>query len=181
MFEIDAGNDDVVGVTELLGDSVDLVGAMVRAARNNPANAKLQAFAQQAIAMKEAASGTLVSEHDFTKSRSYPLGFDSGAVLIVAGANAPVTSQPQVVFRPDRLVVAGTVAPLFLIQSITIGKNAQFAANVPVPAEVFSQTAFGVRLKLDTAQINTQITINVTNFSAAGARFLAALIGPAVE
>jgi hypothetical protein len=115
-----------------------------------------------------------------TKAREQVLGFDS-VTAVAAAATANITSRPQLTFRPDRLVVAGSIAASFLINDLRIGKNSQFLAGVAVPAEAFGQQAFGVRLKLDTAQVSQDIVLNVTNTSGAGLRFNAVMIGPAVE
>jgi hypothetical protein len=108
------------------------------------------------------------------------LGFDSVST-IAAAATTNVTSRPQLTFRPDRFVVAGSIAASFLVNDLKIGKNSQFLAGVAVPGEAFGQQAVGVRLKLDTAQVSQDIVINVTNTSAGALRFNAVMIGPAVE
>ena len=125
--------------------------------------------------------GTTVRETGFTKSREYPLGFDSGAAGLAAAATAAYNSQPQVLFRPERLVIPGSIAPSFLVNSLTVGKDNMFANANPVPAEVFAPNAVGVRLKLATAQVNSLITISVTNLSGGTLRFMACLIGEAAE
>lgn len=115
-----------------------------------------------------------------SKAREWVLGFDS-VTTVAAGATTNVTSRPQVTFRPDRLVIAGSIAASFLINDIKIGMASQLIAGVAVPAEVFGQAAVGVRLKLDTAQISQDVILNVTNTSAGALRFNAAMIGPAVS
>jgi hypothetical protein len=86
-----------------------------------------------------------------------------------------------VIFRPDRLVVPASLADSFVINDIKVGKNSQMVNGVAIPAAAFSNTAVGVRLKMDTAQISQDVLLSVTNISAAAARFIAALIGPSVE
>jgi hypothetical protein len=124
--------------------------------------------------------GTVVRTKGPTKARVYVLSLDSVAT-IAAAATANVTAQPQVLFRPERLVVDGTVAPSFLINQFIIGKNSQLASQGAIPASMFSPTAVGVTLKLDTAQISALITLNVTNTSGGALRFTAGLIGESVE
>jgi hypothetical protein len=159
------GDDELIGaddVEALLGDDYDVGNsrAMVRA-----------------VARRRADSGTLLKESSPTKSRQYVLGFDS-QVDVLNNATATIVSQPQVIFRPERLVVS---QPSFLIQDFRVGKNSQFASAGAVPSEAFQANAFGVRLKCDTAQVSSQITIIVTNISGADSRFTAALFGDAVE
>jgi hypothetical protein len=115
-----------------------------------------------------------------TRAREYVMGVDSVAT-IAAAATLAVAARPQVVFRPDRIVIPASIADAFIINDIKVGKNSQLAGGGAVPAAAFANTAVGVRLKLDTAQISQDILISVTNVSAGAVRFLAALIGPAVE
>lgn len=161
-----------IGVDELLGDDVigdeELVGAAVRGA-----------LARLAPVPGYPRGQTLRTRPP-TKGREYVMGLDSVA-NVAAGATAIITTRPQVVFRPDRLVVPASIAPSFLINDLRVGKNSQFVSATAVPAETFTQGAFGVRLKMDTAQISQDIILSVTNISAGALRFLASMIGPAVE
>jgi hypothetical protein len=116
-----------------------------------------------------------------TSARLLTLGFDSVAD-VTAASSATVNSQPQVVFRPDRLVIPLDVATHFLVDDLKIGKNSMFISATGVPAECFSHDASGVGLKMDTAQVSQIISITVTNLDAVtDYRFIAALIGPSVE
>jgi len=134
----------------------------------------------QRMAAVPGAANPVLRERGMSKAREYVLGFDSVAT-VAAAATAIITNRPQVVFRPDRIVVPASISPSFLINDFKVGKNSQFAAASAVPAEIFSQNAFGVRLKMDTANPAVDVVINVTNISAGALRFLAAVIGPAVE
>jgi hypothetical protein len=159
------GAEELLGYDEIVGD--DIIGA-------NPAPvARLAASpgypGGQQLRMKAPSKG-----------REYVIGFDSVAT-VAAAATAILTSRPQVVFRPDRMVIPASIAPAFLINDLKVGKNSQMVNSTAVPAEAFTQGAFGVRLKMDTAQISQDITLSVTNISAVATRFNAALIGPAVE
>lgn len=115
-----------------------------------------------------------------TRAREIVMGIDSVAT-IAAAATAIVQGQPQIVFRPDRIVIPATIAGSFLINDLKVGKNSQFVNGTAVPAEAFTQGAFGVRLKMDTLQISQTVAFTVTNVSLGALRFNAALIGPAVE
>jgi hypothetical protein len=151
---------DIIGADELLG--YDEIGAMTPAA------------------LRAAAPRPQVRTQAPSKSREVVMGFDSVAT-IASAASAKVSQRPQVLFRPDKLVVASSIAAAFLIDDFKVGNKSQFAASGSVSAETFKETAVGVRLMLDTAQVSMDITISVTNISLAAARFLASLIGPAVE
>jgi hypothetical protein len=89
--------------------------------------------------------------------------------------------QPQVIFRPERLVVPSNLAIDFLITDIKVGKNSQLVSTGALPAVMFTEVAFGVRLKMDTCQISMFVTISVTNQNPAARNFQGGIVGPAVE
>lgn len=174
MWEI---GDDFVGeddVDALLGLDDDEMGANLRLGKS-----KGRAL-RAAIAQRRVAGGALVRQAAPTKAREYPLSIDSVAT-IAAAATALITTRPQCLFRAERLVIGQTIAPSFLVNDLRIGKNSQFVNAGSVPGEAFSHTAQGVRLKCDTAQVGSDITISVTNTSGGALRFTAALIGESVE
>jgi hypothetical protein len=111
--------------------------------------------------------------------REYPLGLDD--TLVRAESTANITVQPQVVFRPERLVIPEDIAVDFLIRDIKVGKNSQLVSPVALPAVMFTEQAFGVRLKMDTAQISMFVTVSVTNTSKEDRYFRGVIFGPAVE
>ncbi len=164
-----SGDDDEIGYEEIAA----AVKAMKRGKRRGNGAAQV---ARKLLQQR----GTVVRSKEPTKSRVYVLSLDTVAT-VAAGATVPVTAQPQVLFRPERLVIDGTVAASFLINTFTIGKNSQFASTGAVPASMFSPTAVGVTLKLDTAQISAIVALSITNTSGGALRFTAGLIGEAVE
>ena len=173
-YGLDSGYS--MGEEDFVGDEVEaILGAMPRPRRGMQRMARPQRRAQ-----RPGPGQSVVRYKEPTKSRQYPLGFDSVAA-VAAAATVNVTNNPQVLFRPDRLVVPQTIAPNFLINSLTVGKNNQFAAAGAIAAETCSQTSFGVQLHCDTAQVNAAITLNVTNIALAGSRFLATIFGEAIE
>lgn len=155
---------EILGMTEILGaeDYDTLLGAAAR----RPAAAR--------------PAGVAVRQGEPTRGRELCLGFDSGAGTIAAATTAAVNSNPQQVFRPERIVIPATVAPNYLLNSLTIGTAIQFLNATGVHAETFGSTAPDVRLRMDTAQINSVVSFNVTNLSGAVVRFFASLLGPAV-
>ena len=162
-MEILGGLQEILGSDDLdvlLGDdntNDELLGAAVRrAARRQPMS---------------------VRESGPTKSRKLVLGFDSVANVAALGTVA-VNSNPQQVFAPERIAVPATIAPNFIINSLVIGTAIQFLNATSVHAEVFGTTAVAAMLKMDTAQINSVISFNVTNISAGALRFFVALLGP---
>lgn len=133
-----------------------------------------------AEAVKRVEGGTLLKKTAPTKSREFPVGFDSVAT-IAAGATATLTQRPQIIFRPERIVVPAAVAAFFQISDVKVGKNSQLVSAGAIPAATFSETAFGVRLKMDTVQISQDLILIVVNIDVAARRFLAAMIGESVE
>lgn len=134
-----------------------------------------------AVAQKSVKGGAIVREHNYTKAREWILGFDSVA-NVAGGATANITSNPQMPFKPRRLSVLGSVASNFLLNNLVIGNQPQFASlQFAAPADMFGPTAFGTDLSCDTAQPNTNVQLQITNISGAALRFVAGMIGPAVQ
>ena len=184
--------DDSLGfeTTEILGDLLDgddesgefvgddsgddILGAVLAKKKN----AKKQAMARDLL-RRRVQAGSLLRSVSPRSSREYALGLGSTSVGGQASANINV--QPQVIFRPERLVVPSNIAVDFLITDIKVGKNSQLVSTGALPAVMFTENAFGVRLKMDTAQISMFVTISVTNQNPAARNFQGGLVGPAVE
>ena len=161
---------------ESLSDGDDILGAVVRKKRQR--NARKQAMARDLMA-RRVASGALLRSVAPRNAREYALGLGSTSVAGTSSANINV--QPQVIFRPERLVVPSNLAVDFLITDIKVGKNSQLVSTGALPAVMFTEQAFGVRLKMDTAQISMFVTVSVTNQNPAARNFQGGLVGPAVE
>ena len=138
-----------------------------------------RAAAKRSAMAKVMRKSTMYKKSEPTKANELALGFTSLAVG--AGATANITSRPQVIFRPERLVIPSSIAANFIVDDIRIGKNSQFTAAGAIPAELFAENAVGVRLKMDTAQISQDIVLSVTNTSAGALDFYAGMIGSAIE
>jgi hypothetical protein len=167
----DGSGDYLVG-DDLLGD--DILGELYP-----EADVRRNALVAAAVANRRVAEGAIVKDMAPTKAREFILGFDSTAVPGSTSAN--ITKRPQVIFRPERVVIPSAVGVDFQVVDIKVGKNSQFSASGEVPAVVFAETSFGVRLKMDTCQVSMDVTISVRNTNAAQRNFTAAIIGPAVE
>lgn len=185
--------DDSLGfeTTEILGDLLDgddesgafvgddesgddILGAAVRRKQN----AKKQAMKRDLL-RRRVNAGALLRSVSPRSSREYALGL--GSTSVAGNASANINVQPQVIFRPERLVVPSNIAVDFLITDIKVGKNSQLVSTGALPAVMFTENAFGVRLKMDTAQISMFVTISVTNQNANARNFQGGLVGPAVE
>jgi hypothetical protein len=173
------GEDDIDAL--LSGDDDDEVGRAPRRGRRSRGTGLQRRAAEVAVAQRMASSGAVVREHSYTKARTWVLPFDS-VVNVPAGGTTTITSNPQMPFRGRRLSVLGSVAGFFLLNSIIVGNQPQFAAlNAAGPADAFAPTAFGTDLSMDTAQANTNVSLQVTNISAAPLRFAAFIFGEAVQ
>jgi hypothetical protein len=174
--------DDILG--ELLGelegdDSGAFVGDdMIGAAKASKRNAQKRAMARDLL-RRRVNSGALLRSVPPRNAREYALGL--GSTSVAGNSSANINVQPQVIFRPERLVVPSNIAPDFLITDIKVGKNSQLVSTGALPAVMFTESAFGVRLKMDTAQISMFVTISVTNQNPVARNFQGGLVGPAVE
>jgi hypothetical protein len=182
----DIGDDDVgqelVGA-ELVGDDeLEAILGAKRAARRRGAfsGGGLSNQAQAlAMAFREAQSRTLLSKRPYTMSRELILPIDSVAT-VGAGLTVLITPRPQKRFRAERIIVGSSIAAFFLVNDVKVGNVSQFLQSGAIPAEVFSQNAFGVRLKMDTASPALDFVISVTNIDVAAHRFNGAVIGEVV-
>ena len=167
--------DDEAG--EFVGDDSgdDILGAVLAKKKSN---AKKQAMARDLL-RRRVAAGSLLRSVSSRSSREYALGL--GSTSVAGNSSANINVQPQVIFRPERLVVPSNIAVDFLITDIKVGKNSQLVSTGALPAVMFTENAFGVRLKMDTAQISMFVTISVTNQNPAARNFQGGLVGPAVE
>jgi hypothetical protein len=170
------------GLTEIMGDdSGDDAGAQFVGDESGAASTR-KAHSSQAKAdllRKRIAAGALLRTLPPRSSREFIIGLGSTSLPALSSANISV--QPQVIFRPERIVIPSNIAADFLITDVKVGKNSQLVSPGAIPAVVFVENAFGVRLKMDTAQIAQFITVSVTNQNGASRNFQGAIIGPAVE
>jgi len=185
------GDDSGFDTTEILGDLLDgddsegefvgddsgddILGAILAKKKGN---AKKQAMARDLL-RRRVQAGSLLRSVSPRSSREYALGL--GSTSVAGSSSANINVQPQVIFRPERLVVPSNIAVDFLITDIKVGKNSQLVSTGALPAVMFTENAFGVRLKMDTAQISMFVTISVTNQNPAARNFQGGLVGPAVE
>lgn len=174
----DDSGDDESGKQEFVGDDEsgdDILGAILK---KHKTNARKQALARDLL-RRRVAAGTLMRSVSPRSSREYALGL--GSTSVAGNSSANINVQPQVIFRPERLVVPSNIAVDFLITDIKVGKNSQLVSTGALPAVMFTENAFGVRLKMDTAQISMFVTISVTNQNPNARNFQGGLVGPAVE
>jgi hypothetical protein len=170
------------GLTEIMGDdSGDDAGAQFVGDESGAASTRKghSSQAKADLLRKRIAAGALLRTLPPRSSREFIIGLGSTSLPALSSANISV--QPQVIFRPERIVIPSNIAADFLITDVKVGKNSQLVSPGAIPAVVFVENAFGVRLKMDTAQIAQFITVSVTNQNGAARNFQGAIIGPAVE
>lgn len=172
----ESGDDDNSG-DAFVGES-DILGAAAKILRRRKGAGNKGALKRDLL-RRRVDAGTLLRSVAPRSSREYALGL--GSTSVAGNSSANINVQPQVIFRPERLVVPSNIAVDFLITDIKVGKNSQLVSTGALPAVMFTENAFGVRLKMDTAQISMFVTISVTNQNAAARNFQGGLVGPAVE
>jgi hypothetical protein len=108
-------------------------------------------------------------------------GLDS-STLIAAGATQAIVVNASMIFRPTRLMIGPTVAPVFAIEDLRVAADSLFLSSGAVPAEVFLPNAVGASaLKRRTAQPGTPLTLIVSNIDGAPHRFRGAIFGEASD
>lgn len=135
-----------------------------------------RALPQAALAAKRVSEGTLVKAGPPTRSEYLAVGFDS-VTNVPSLATVQIISRPQQIFRPERLVIGASIAASFLVLDFKVGNVSQFLNSNPLPGETFSNQAFQVGMKMDTAQINSDLVLIVQNTSGGPLRFNASALG----
>ena len=113
-------------------------------------------------------------ERDLVAEQQTPDQLPSAAEIVV---------QPQMAFRPERLVVPIAIAELFVIEDIKIGHASQFVGEGGISARMFATHMTDTSLYLDAAAPGIEIRFRVryVGNDPRGARFTAALIGRGVD
>ena len=118
-------------------------------------------------------------QSDKERTREYALGL--GFTAVAGKSSANINVQPQVAFRPERLVIPPSIAEHFIITDIKVGKNSQLIATGALPASAFTNRSGATHMKMDTAQVSMFITISVYNTSDETKNFQGVFFGPSVE
>lgn len=112
-------------------------------------------------------------------ARGFPIGF--GPTAVAGGATVTFTAQPQLIFRPSRLIVPAIIAGSFSVADLKIGKNSQLVSANPIPAVAFAENAVDAGLRLDTCNVGQLIALQVTNNAVNSVTFSAALLGVSID
>lgn len=145
--------------------AVDLVG---QGADPNQAKAAIV----NAIRQRGAA---IVKDEDPNRARRFPLGF--ATTTVTSATVATLSTQPQILFRPERLVIPSDFAGAFTVTSIIVGQASQLAAQNPLPARTYTEFGVGVDMHLDTADISQFVQLGLSNNSLHDVSFNGQFIG----
>jgi hypothetical protein len=126
--------------------------------------------------------GTMLKEQEPTKDGQLVLPMSSSGTIAAATA-ATITARPQTkAYRPQRVVIAASIAAFFTLSDIKVGNKSQFVQAGTIPAEAFIQGAFGVAMRMDTVQTAQDFVFQVNNIDGAAAHsFLAVVFGRTVD
>jgi hypothetical protein len=164
----DVSGEDVSG-----DNSAAILGAALRA--RGKAGKNLLA---KTIAARKLGSANIMSPRGPSSSGVQAIGFFQAAVA--AGTQAIITTQPQTWFKPQRLIVPGSIAPFFTIDNLIVGNKSQFPSPIPLPAEMFIPEAQAVVMDLDTVNPALNMTVVATNISGVAQNFRAGFVGKEV-
>lgn len=130
-----------------------------------------------------APGGATVQSVGLGPIREVQQGLDSGPTLIAGGAQAAIVVNVTMAFRPTRLMIGPTTAPLWVVDDLRVGPDSLFlGAPGAAPAENFLPNAVSASaLKRKTAQGGTPITVLVTNIDTVAHRFRGSLFGEAAD
>jgi hypothetical protein len=121
-----------------------------------------------------------VGSQRYSKGRELPLPLSSSGTLAANSSGNVVQAQPQTLFRPERWIISDPT-PSFTVSDFRIGKNSIFLYPGVVPTAAFGPTAFGARLKMDTAQVSMIIAAVVNNITGTATQFTSVVMGASVE
>jgi hypothetical protein len=157
-----AGND----LEHAICGAVDLVG------QGQISSDQAKAAISDAIRARGAA---IVKDTDPERARRFPLGF--ATTTVTSATVSTLSTQPQILFRPERLVIPSDFAGAFTITQIVVGQASQLAASNPLPARTYTEFGVGVDMHLDTADISQFVQLTLSNNSLHDVSFNGQFIG----
>jgi hypothetical protein len=109
---------------------------------------------------------SIFTSNDVTKDVSEVFAsLCAGKAMVPPRGSCCLYGQPQTLFRPERLVLDDVSCHNFGVVDIKVGRNSQLASDGVAPGSAFSASAFGVRLKCDTAQVSMCVSVEVVNLT----------------
>lgn len=122
--------------------------------------------------------GGMLVERPPTAKQVVFLGF--GPQSINASATFVFSSQPQRIFRGERLTIPSSLANNFSINDLKVGTDSMNVGSGPIPAAVFSELGMLVALEIETASPGILILLSISNLSAGPQSFFSGLLGTSV-
>lgn len=124
---------------------------------------------------------TMLQQTQPTRDGQLVLPMSSSGVVTHATA-ATITARSQIpAYRPERIVVANSIATSFTFSDIKVGNTSQFVQAGTIPAEAFIQGAFGVEMRMDTVQTAMDFVFQINNIDATtDHQFLSLVFGRSV-
>lgn len=170
--EVILGADETLGADDTLGMS-DILGAKLRA-QSKAAKQLLR----KGVAARKLASSQVLTPKAPTSSGVQAIGFEKSVASLTSET---VATQPQVWFKPMRLVVPGSIAAFFLIEDIIVGNVSQFPSSTPLAAETFIPEAEAVVMDLATVNPALNLSLRVRNIGGVTLTFRATFVGKQVQ
>lgn len=165
--------EDVLGHEEILGME-EILGAMAAASQKIQGSSAFQA----ALANKLAKRAPIVQKVQPTKKRRWIVGF--GPATVPPLTTVTVQSQPQCLFRGEKVLNTGDVAGLF-IQGLFVGQKSQLPTfQNPIAVAAFGTGVLDNELMLDTCDPALFITWQIQNTTSATLTWSSSIVGHAV-
>jgi hypothetical protein len=165
-------DQEVMGGEEILGD--EILGALIQASQKIKGGAAFQ----QALAQKLARRAPITQKVQPTKKRRWVVGF--GPAVVPPNTTVTVQSQPQCLFRGEKIINSGNEAGLF-IQGLFVGQKNQLPTlQNPISVTVFAGTVLDNELLMDTCDPALFISWQIQNITAATLTWSASIVGHAV-
>lgn len=171
----DRAEEEMFGEQQEILGMEEIVGAIMAAM---PQLKKSPAF-QQALANRVLKRAPVVQRVNPTKKRRFTLGF--GPTAIPPLTTVTVQTQPQVLFRGEKLINTGDGAGLFL-QGIFVGNLPQLPTfQSPISVLTYAGTVLDNEQMFDTCNPALFITFQVQNTTSATLTWSMSLIGHIVQ
>lgn len=134
---------------------------------------------QQAIQQKLVQHGAGVVPRSNQKARRYVCPLP--ATVVAGGASATIQTQPQCLYRPERFIIAASLAPSFVVTDVKVGNVSQLPNTGDIPGELFAQNGVDCNIEFDTVNPAINLLVVVTNITGGSLTFRGAFIGTNVQ
>lgn len=105
-----------------------------------------------------------------------------GRTAIAGESTANISTQPQVIFKPERLEVPDEIVRDFFLVDLMVGRYSQLVSPGAIPMSMFVDCRHRyLKLDMDTAPISQFITVRVMNTNPNYRYFYGAIVGRRLE